>query len=59
MKVVRHLLNWISKGVKVYYITGNHDETLRRLSGFKIRGLQIVNKLVLELENDAEIKNNF
>jgi UDP-2,3-diacylglucosamine pyrophosphatase LpxH len=54
MKVVRHLLNWISKGVKVYYITGNHDETLRRFSGFKIGGLQIVNKLVLELENDEK-----
>jgi len=51
MKVIRYFLNLISKGVKVYYITGNHDETLRRFSGLKVSNLKIVNKLVLELDN--------
>lgn len=50
MKVVRHLLNWISKGVKVHYITGNHDEMLRKFAGFKMGSFRIVNKLVIELE---------
>lgn len=54
MKVVRHLLNWTSKGVKVYYITGNHDEMLRRFVGFKLGGLTILNKLVLELEGNKK-----
>ncbi len=54
MKVVTHLLNWISKGVKVYYITGNHDEMLRRFNGFKIGGLKIVNKLVLDIDNNQK-----
>lgn len=51
MKVVRQLTKMISKGVKVYYVTGNHDEMLRKFEGFKLGNFQIVNKLLLELEN--------
>ena len=54
MKVVRHLLNWVSKGVKIYYVTGNHDEMLRRFTGFKLGGLHIVNKVVIKLDNDEK-----
>ena len=49
MKVVRHIINWIGKRKKVYYIPGNHDEMLRRFAGFKMSSLSIVNKLVLDL----------
>jgi UDP-2,3-diacylglucosamine pyrophosphatase LpxH len=52
MKVVKHILQWLSKGVKIYYITGNHDEMLRKFVGFKFGSLKIVNKLVLELDNN-------
>ena len=38
----------LSKGKKVYYITGNHDEMLRKFQGFKLGEFEIVNKLVLE-----------
>lgn len=51
MRVVRQLIKWISKGVKVHYITGNHDEMLRKFAGFKMGSLTIQNKLVLELDN--------
>ncbi len=51
MKVVKHLLNWTSKRVKVFYITGNHDEMLRKFSGFKMGSLEIADKLLLELKN--------
>jgi UDP-2,3-diacylglucosamine pyrophosphatase LpxH len=51
MKVVKHLMSWMSKGVKMYYITGNHDEMLRKFVGFKMGSLKIVNKIILELEN--------
>jgi len=54
MKVVKHLMNWLSKGVKVYYITGNHDEMLRKFEGFKIGSFKIVNKLILELDNNEK-----
>ena len=51
MKVIKQLLNWVSKGVKVYYITGNHDEMIRKFVGFKMGSLQIVNKVILQLDN--------
>jgi len=54
MKVIKHLMNWLSKGVKVYYVTGNHDEMLRKFEGFKMGSFQIVNKLVLELDNSEK-----
>lgn len=51
MKVVKHIMGWMSKGVKIYYITGNHDEMLRKFVGFKMGSLKIVNKVVLDLED--------
>lgn len=51
MKVVKHLMGWMGKGVKIYYITGNHDEMLRKFVGFKMGSLKIVNKVILELDN--------
>ncbi|HEY5464748.1 MAG TPA: UDP-2,3-diacylglucosamine diphosphatase, partial [Hanamia sp.] len=52
MKVVKHFMNWIGKGVKIYYITGNHDEMLRKFTGLKMGSLRIVNKVVLPLSNN-------
>lgn len=50
MQVVHKIINWFTKGVKVYYITGNHDEMLRKFAGFKMGKLSIENKLVLDLD---------
>ena len=49
MKVVKLLMEWIAKGVKVHYITGNHDEMLRKFVGFTLGSFGISNKLVLNL----------
>ncbi len=49
-KVIKHLIGWIGKGVKTYYVTGNHDELFRRFEGLKLGSLKIVNKVVLELD---------
>jgi len=49
MKVIKQIITMASKGTVTYYITGNHDETLRKFAGTKIGNIQIVNKLVLEL----------
>jgi len=49
MKVIKHLISWMGKGVKTYYVTGNHDEMLRRFVGLKMGSLNIVNKVVLQL----------
>ncbi len=49
MKIVKHIFSWISKGIPVHYICGNHDEMLRKFNGFEIGSLSIKNKLSLEL----------
>lgn len=54
MKVVHKIIKWISKGIKVYYITGNHDEMLRKFAGFKMGSLVIDNKLLLDI-NEKKI----
>ncbi len=49
MKVVKHILDWTSKGVKVHYVTGNHDELFRKFVGFRLGSFSIDNKVVLSL----------
>ncbi len=49
MRVVNKILKMIADGVKVYYITGNHDELLRRFSDFQLGNFMLVDKLVLRL----------
>lgn len=54
MQVIKQVTSMLSRGVKVYYITGNHDEMLRRFEHLQIGGLQILNKLVIEHENNTK-----
>ena len=46
-QVLKHLFKWMSKGIPVDYITGNHDEALRRYAGFKLGEFSLINKKVL------------
>lgn len=48
--VIKKIFALAAKGTKVYYITGNHDENLRRFSGTKLGNIQILNKLTLDLD---------
>lgn len=50
MKVIKHITSLLARGTKVYYVTGNHDEMLRKFKGFKLGSLEIVNKLILDLD---------
>ena len=50
MKVLREIIRFASKGIPVYYITGNHDEMLRKFSGFSLGNLEISNKLILDID---------
>ncbi|MGN6541720.1 MAG: UDP-2,3-diacylglucosamine diphosphatase [Ginsengibacter sp.] len=52
MKIVKHIMHWASKKVKIYYVTGNHDEMLRKFTGLKMGSLQIVDKVILTLDNN-------
>jgi UDP-2,3-diacylglucosamine pyrophosphatase LpxH len=50
MKVIKQIVSMMSKGVEVYYLTGNHDEMLRKFSDFSIGTFSLMDKLVLELD---------
>lgn len=49
-KVIRRILKMIGKGTEVYYLTGNHDEALRKYAGFGLSNFVIDNKLILEVD---------
>jgi len=50
MKVVKIITSWIAKGVEINYITGNHDEMLRKFVGFKMGSFSISNKELLNID---------
>lgn len=49
-KVIRKILKFVTDGVPVYYLTGNHDEMLRKFADFNMGGFQLLNKMILNLE---------
>ncbi|KGL63162.1 UDP-2,3-diacylglucosamine diphosphatase [Polaribacter sp. Hel1_85] len=51
MNVIKHLTGLLSKGTEIYYITGNHDEMLRKFKGFQLGNFKILNKLVLDIDD--------
>lgn len=51
MAVIKELLNLMTKGTRVFYITGNHDELLRRYADFQLSNFTLTDKLVLEIDN--------
>lgn len=52
MHVIRSLLTMMTNGTDIYYLTGNHDETLRKISGLQLGPLFIRDKLVLEMNGE-------
>lgn len=50
MKVVQRIFKMMSQGTKVYYLTGNHDEMLRKFTDFRMGKLELLDKLVLDLD---------
>jgi UDP-2,3-diacylglucosamine pyrophosphatase LpxH len=53
MQVVKHITSLIAKGTKITYLTGNHDEMLRKFAGFRLGSFQIGNKKVLSLNGQS------
>jgi UDP-2,3-diacylglucosamine pyrophosphatase LpxH len=49
MQVVKHITGLLAKNTTITYLTGNHDEMLRKFSGFKLGSFRIDNKTVLKL----------
>ncbi|RZJ72790.1 UDP-2,3-diacylglucosamine diphosphatase [Flavobacterium sp.] len=50
LKVIRKIIDFTSKGTQVYYLTGNHDEMLRKFSGTNFGNFKLDDKLVLNLD---------
>jgi UDP-2,3-diacylglucosamine pyrophosphatase LpxH len=49
MQVIKHITGLLTKGTRIIYLTGNHDEMLRKFAGFRLENFQIDNKTVLKL----------
>jgi len=52
LMVIRHLTGLIAKNTKVVYITGNHDELMRKFVKFNLGSFKLVNKLLLDLNGN-------
>jgi len=48
--VVKYLLKLVMNGKKIFYVTGNHDEMLRKFVGLKIQNFEIVNKISFQID---------
>jgi len=49
MQVIKEVMSLLSKGTRVIYITGNHDEMMRRYSDIQIGNFQLTDKVVMEI----------
>lgn len=50
MQVLKEIIKLLAKDVPVYYLTGNHDELLRKFSDCSLGNFHLRDKLVLELD---------
>jgi UDP-2,3-diacylglucosamine pyrophosphatase LpxH len=48
--VLQEFMRLIAEGTTVYYLTGNHDEILRKFSDLNLGNFHLVDKLVLKLD---------
>lgn len=52
MKVLRRIMKFVSDGIPVYYLTGNHDEMLRKFADINLGSFRLLNKLVLKINGE-------
>jgi UDP-2,3-diacylglucosamine pyrophosphatase LpxH len=51
MLVIKEIIQLITNGTRVFYITGNHDEMMRRYTDIQMGNFALTDKLVLEIDN--------
>lgn len=49
-KVLKKIISLSTKGTRVYYLTGNHDEALRKFTDVHLGNFSLLNKLTLTLD---------
>lgn len=52
LQVIKEILCLMSNGTRIIYITGNHDEMMRRYSDTHVGNFQLVDKVVLEINGE-------
>ena len=50
LKVIKKIISLSTKGTKVYYLTGNHDEFLRKFTDLHLGNISLLDKLTLNLD---------
>jgi UDP-2,3-diacylglucosamine pyrophosphatase LpxH len=50
MQVIREIMKFITNGSRVIYITGNHDEMMRKYTDLDVGHFTLTDKLVLEID---------
>ncbi|MEO0066511.1 MAG: hypothetical protein RI983_1837 [Bacteroidota bacterium] len=50
LQVIKEIITLVSKGTRVIYITGNHDEMLRRYSDVEMGNFKLTDKVVMEID---------
>jgi UDP-2,3-diacylglucosamine pyrophosphatase LpxH len=49
--VLKEIIQLIAGGTRVFYITGNHDEMMRKYTDIQVGNFTLTDKLVLEIDN--------
>lgn len=49
LQVIKEIINLLSTGTRIVYITGNHDEILRRYTDMELGKFHLTDKLLIEL----------
>ena len=52
MQVIKQIFELLTSGTRVYYLTGNHDEMLRKFSEFQVGNLTLDDKVLLDLNGE-------
>jgi UDP-2,3-diacylglucosamine pyrophosphatase LpxH len=51
MQVIKELMQFLTNGTRVVYITGNHDEMMRKYTDLHIGNFSLTDKLVIEIDH--------
>lgn len=53
LEVIRIILKLATSGTKVYYLTGNHDDLLRKFGELELGDIHLRNKLVFQIDGKS------
>jgi len=52
MAIIKKIMEFVATGVSVIYLTGNHDELMRRFSGLRLGNFQLRDRIVMDLNGE-------